>query len=426
MAEHVPVLLTDGGYYGTLAAARALGRAGVPITVADPSRVASAAWSRHVTRRLRCPPAWDVDRFVGWMRGLGGPKAAERHVVLATSDDVSFALATRRAELEERFVLHQPELETILAFLDKSRLLAHARAAGLGVPETWLPESDADAARIIREVGGLLVIKPRTQALLRTHLKGELVSSQHSDGNVYASFRRRNEYAEPLRTRFAEMTWPMVQRFHPEAIERVYSLAGFRDRSGRHVVMRGAEKVLQRPRQLGIGLCFEDAPVDPILAEGLRRLFERVGYFGVFEAEFIRVGDRALLIDLNARLYNQMAFDIARGLPLPGLLYDAALGRDDAVAGALAAVPPDDGQGPRAFCNRFGLAVLVGAKRISGDMSRDDALRWRAWLGAKNGSVVDAVADSDDPRPLAFEIAQQLYSYVRHPRAFVRTIALDS
>lgn len=435
VAEQVPVLLTDGGYYGTLAAARALGREGIPVTIADPSRMASALWSRHVTRRMRCPPASDIDAFVGWLRRLG--QAGERHVVYSTSDDVSLAVALHRTELAEHFVFYEPELESLVALLDKSRLLEHARAVGLDVPDTWLPRSDDDAERVIAEQGGALVIKPRTQALLRTHVKGAVILGGRGGGPgaeragraEYARFRRRNTYAPLLAARFPDMTWPMIQRFHPEAIERVYSLAGFRDRTGAHVVMKGAEKVLQRPRQLGIGLCFEDAPVDAELADGLRRLFERVGYFGVFEAEFIRAGGRSLLIDLNARLYNQMAFDIARGLPLPRILYDAALGDEDAVARAVAAANAGGSGGhghPRAFCNRFGLAVLVGAKRLSGDMSRDDVERWKRWLDAQDGAVVDAVADPDDPRPMAFEIAQQLYSYVRHPRAFIRTIALDT
>ena len=52
----------------------------------------------------------------------------------------------------------------------------------------------------------------------------------------------------------------------------------------------------------------------------------RIGYFGVFEAEFIRLGDERLLIDFNPRFFGQMGFDVARGLPIVGLAYEAALG----------------------------------------------------------------------------------------------------
>jgi D-aspartate ligase len=417
-----PILLSDAGYYGTLATARALGRLGVPVTMADPTRVASALWSRHVTRRLQCPPTHDVDRMVPWLVELG---RRERHVVYATSDDLSFALALRHDELREHFDFYQPDLESLMSALDKSRLMSLARASGLDAPETWLPETDAEAEDIAREVGGPLVIKPRTQAQMRTHLKGRILHAPTAAREAYATFRKRNAYGPEMAERYPSATRPMLQRFHPEAVEQVYSLAGFRDRSGKHFVVRAATKVLQRPRQLGIGLCFESSEVDETLAAGVRMLCERIGYFGIFEAEFIRAGGRSLLIDFNARLYNQIGFDVARGLPLPELVYRAALGQDDEVARLVAEIPADDGAGPRAFCNSFGLAVLVRARRLSGRMSSEDAERLRSWLGDRAGMVVDAVADPDDPRPLRFEVAQQIYHYVRHPRAFVRTIALD-
>jgi hypothetical protein len=217
----------------------------------------------------------------------------------------------------------------------------------------------------------------------------------------------------------------MLQRYYPKAMDGIYSLAGFRDRSGEHFAVLGANKVLQRPRRLGIGLCFEEAPVDAALAEGVRRLCERVGYFGIFEVEFIREGDRSLLIDMNGRLYNQIAFDVARGLPLPQLAYAAALDDHDEVARLLPSEDRRGEEGARVFCNRFGLEVLVGAKRLTGRMSRDEAARWRAWCDERDGGMVDAVADRDDPRPFAFEVAAQVYGYLRHPLSFVRTIALD-
>ena len=45
-----PVLLCDGGYYGTLAAARTLGLNDVPVLVAGPNMLAPALWSRHLLR----------------------------------------------------------------------------------------------------------------------------------------------------------------------------------------------------------------------------------------------------------------------------------------------------------------------------------------------------------------------------------------
>jgi predicted ATP-grasp superfamily ATP-dependent carboligase len=232
-------------------------------------------------------------------------------------------------------------------------------------------------------------------------------------------------HGEALARRFPEATRPMIQRYYPEASDGIYSLAGFRDRTGKAFSVLGAKKLLQRPRRLGIGLCFEAAPVEPALAAGLARLCERIGYYGVFEVEFIQAGGRSLLIDLNPRFYGQLGFEVARGLPLPQLAYAAALGDETEVARLVAQVPPGEETTMYAYCNRFGLSVQVGAQRLSGTMKREDAERWRSWLEGHEGHLVDAVADPTDWRPYALEVASQLYGHVRHPRVFLRKIVLD-
>jgi hypothetical protein len=47
---------------------------------------------------------------------------------------------------------------------------------------------------------------------------------------------------------------------------------------------------------------------------------------GVFDAEFLEVGGRKLLIDIKPRCHNHMAFENERGLHLPWMTYLAASG----------------------------------------------------------------------------------------------------
>jgi predicted ATP-grasp superfamily ATP-dependent carboligase len=352
-----------------------------------------------------------------------------RPVIYPTSDDVSLVLALYRNELEKDFLFYQPDLDTLLDLLDKSRLAQVARAVGLEMPDTWVPGNLGQAEEVIRNEPGHLLIKPRTQSLLSTHSKGAIVSGGREDSvRTYAEFCRRNALAPQLASRFPDWTLPMIQRYHPEAVDEVYSIAGFIDRGGRNMAVRAAEKVLQLPRRLGTGLCFQAAEVDSQLALGLRRLFLKIGYFGVFEAEFIRLPGRSLLIDVNGRLYNQMAFDIARGLPLPTLFYEGALGNEDAVAAAVtaaAAAGRSKTSGPGAFCNRSRLAVMLGLRRLLGTMPKQEARRWWEWHDADPDSVIDAVADSADPWPNRSDLLLQLHSYLRHPRAFLKNTGYD-
>jgi predicted ATP-grasp superfamily ATP-dependent carboligase len=417
-----PILLCDATYYGTLAAVRSLGRSGIGVVVADSVRVAPALWSRYAAGRRRCPAVSDSERFVEWLLRFGEEEA--QHVLYPTSDEVVFLLSAHRDELSRRFVMYQPDLETTLRVLDKKRLIEEARAVGFDTPETWFPESVADVERAGRETDGPLMFKPRTQLFLETHRKGDIAPRDVAGLRAaYDQFARDNRFGPPTATRFPELTRPMLQRYYPEAVDCIYSLSGFRDRSGKHLAILGAIKVLQRPRRMGIGLCFEDAAVVPELAERAANLLGRLNYYGIFEIEFVRAGDRMLLIDLNPRYYGQLALDVARGLDLPLLAYTATLGDDAEVARLVAALPAPGV--PYAFCNRVGLYVLVGAQRLFGTMSPSDAARWREWSKPNGKVVVDSVFAPDDQGPLLADTMRQLYDCVRHPRAFVRMIALN-
>jgi predicted ATP-grasp superfamily ATP-dependent carboligase len=205
----------------------------------------------------------------------------------------------------------------------------------------------------------------------------------------------------------------------------VYSISGFRDVSGKFVVMRAARKILQRPRRLGVGLCFEEADLRNDLAECAMRLFESIGYFGVFEIEFIVSGGRALLIDFNGRLYNQVAFDIARGVDLPAIAYAAAIGNQPEMARLVSTSATRIERGGLVFCDQLGLAITMITKRALGKLSFNETNHWRRWRETHSGQVVDAVNDSADPLPAFINAAQQFLKAVRHPRAFIWQAGLE-
>jgi D-aspartate ligase len=421
-ARRPPMLLFDAGYYGTLAAARSLGRAGIPVVVADPSRVASTRFSRYVTRAHVCPPVTRVESFVEWLLDLAAREG--EHVVYPTSDEVAYVLATHKDRLSDRLRLYQPALSTITRVLDKKSLLEAARSVGFEVPETWSPESPADFERAAREADGPLMIKPRTQLFMRTHSKGIVATGDAASLRAqHDRFIRENPYGPPVTSRSPDLARPLLQRYYVEALQAIESVTGFRDADGRISPLLGSVKVLQRPRRMGVGLCFERATVSPEVAARTSRLLEALAYFGVFELEFVRVGERQLLIDMNPRFYNQLAFDVARGLPLPLLAYWAAMGDQDEVRRLLSDVRV--AETPRAFCNSLGVRLLVGAQRLAGTMPATEAARWSQWMRSRRGALVDAVRDPDDPMPFWAETGRQLYDCARHPRFFVGMIALD-
>jgi predicted ATP-grasp superfamily ATP-dependent carboligase len=418
-----PILLVNADFYGTLAATRALGQAGISVYVASDRLLAASRWSRHVARTLRCPPLQDADRFVDWLGALG---AREPDIVLyPTSDDATYLYALHAKQLSQFFLMYQPGLETTLHVLDKKRLYATAQKVGMEIPETWFPETETDVAKIARDVRMPVLVKPRTQVLSATHSKGVIVTERAQLVDRYRQFVRKTQYGRALLERMPDAGRPMIQTYLPEAAKGIFVLAAFINRDGSLFAARTGMKIFQRPRRLGVGLCFEEAALEQRVADLARHLARAVGYYGLFQLEFIKSGGKHLLIDFNPRFYNQLAFDMARGLPLSELVHAAACGATDQVSRLMAGAGDQAANGSLVFCNAFGLRFMLAAQRLTGQMTVDEARAWERWRDQHQGALIDPVSSPDDPIPAFVDVASQMYDYVRHPRAFARNVLLD-
>ena len=419
-----PILLGNASYYGTLAAVRSLGRAGVKVVTIDPSCISQSRYSRYSSQHLRCPAFEDSSTWAEWL--LRQARLGPRRAIYATSDAVSFALARYRDELSADLELYQPGLDTVMSILDKRLLMQNAQAIGIETPPTWYPQSSAEAAKIAKDVGETVLIKPRSQLAQRTGTKGTLVESRgHRVQSIFDSYMKDQSSDSEFAKQDPMNMAPLIQQYYPQAIDNVYSLSGFREKIGGGVIMRGARKIVQQPRGIGIGLCFEPAVVDPLLADKARRLCERIGYYGVFELEFILAEGKAMLIDFNGRFYHQIALDIARGMELPLLVYAAATRNDAEVSRLMTLGSSGKHEDVAGFCNHFVLAAMIRTQRILRTMSRTDATRWLRWSRGSHGTMIDAVKDPHDVLPAFVDVAQYLLHALRHPRAFLRQYGLE-
>ena len=355
------ILLGNANYYGTLAAVRSLGRNGVAVATVDPSMICHSRYSRYSSQHLTCPAFEESGAWAEWL--LRNARIGPRRAIYATSDAVSFALARYRNELSADFELYQPGLDTVMSILDKGLLMQNAQAIGMETPPTWFPQNSAEAAKIAKDVGEKVLIKPRSQLAQRTKTKGTVVESRgHRVQSIFDSYMKDRS----TNSEFAKQNpvTPLIQQYYAQAVENVYTLSGFREKNGGGVTMRAARKILQQPRGTGVGLCFEPAVVDPRLATQTKQLCERIGYYGVFELEFILAEEKAMLIDFNGRFYHQIALDIARGMELPALAYAAATRNQAQVTRLMAHGNSGKHSDVAGFCNHLVLATMVKMQRI--------------------------------------------------------------
>lgn len=418
-------LLFLGDYYGTLAAARSLGQHGVPVHLADDSRRTRTGASRHVHAYHRTPPLADAGSFVDALVALG--PALRGAVLHPASDELVFLFAQAKERLAEHYTLFAPSLSSIYRILNKERLHQACEKVGCPTPRTWCPKGETELEGILREArahGAKVLLKPKTQVQLRSGQKGAEIPDGSDLASSFRAFVKDNPYGDELLAHDPDVVWPMVQEFMPGAAQGIYSVAGFATEQGR-VVARASRKILQRPRRLGIGLCFEAAPLEPALVDTIGALCKELGYAGIFEIEFVDHDGKPRLIDFNPRAYSQMAFEIQRELPLPLLHYLSAVGdleaRDRLLDRAEEWQKTDPGD--QVYTHSLLLELVAVGQLASRVLRGKEREAWFSWMRAHRDGLTDAVRAPGDFGPVVADAAQHARQFLRHPRSFLRSLS---
>jgi D-aspartate ligase len=396
VSKRISVLLGSGSASGTLAAVRNLGANGVEVSVISSERLSAAAWSRWGSSSYSAPRETDSNQFLERLVAIGKDNPGQ--ILLATSDQTAWLYAVNADLLSNYFHLYQPSLETIRSILDKKALADVALKAGLAVLPSWCPNNDRDLETLAPTLPYPILIKPRTHVHRIRNDKGVVVRSADQLTRQYGLFLDREQYRISSNAISPNANRPILQPFVNVGRDGVLSVTGFLDRTREHFVTRYATKVFQRSRPLGVGVCFESRSDNAVLSNAVRRLCDALGYFGIFEVEFLWFNGTWAVIDFNPRLYNQIGLDIRRGMPLPLLACLDAMGEDTALRDAVTKAQVEEAQGT-VFRDRFTLRAILLALAATSRISRQDYAFWRAWTSRNAARAVDAAVDSSDRIP---------------------------
>lgn len=419
-------LIPASGGLGVLASLRDLRQEGIDAVSGRPSftsplqRTNAATWSADPL-----PSNGKIEESFQWL--LRAAKPGSNTTLIPAPDELVWLAAERQQELCEHYRLYYPAGDVVYRVLHKQRLHEAALANGVAVPPSWFPASREEAARIAREVDIPLVLKPKTHVGIRGWTKGAIAHSWQEVSAVYDWVSARLRYDPQVLERDPDLCVPFLQQYHPGAGGRIYNLSGFLDHTGELAGFNASRKVLQYPRKLGVGVCFEAAAVSNELAARLVGMLRAVGFYGVFEAEFIDRDGELLLIDFNPRLFQSVGFTIARGLRLPFIWYLAATGEWARVEEELARARRfEDGSGqPSRWVHRFALKTMVATRLATVRMSPSEAKQWLGWLTDRRSRTMDAAWAKGDPWPGRVNALQQLAMFVKDPRYFYGTFVRD-
>lgn len=312
-----PVLLLGGGA-STLAAARSLGKAGIPVYASGRSGC-RAMHSRHCRLALPVPDGMEAQQY--WEQILiSEPDPKLVGCVILVGCDESLDFVEKRAEaLRQRFIVEEFRPELRQAMLDKLDTLVLARQAGVPTPNFWAVETAEDVLAIRDELRFPVMVKPLNSLAFMEEFGRKL-------------FIVREDFAEVV-----EKVWLCRERGHKimvvEMIPGPDSLLSsyYTYRTAKGLLLYNYTKsVIRRwPVNRG-GACFHQSEWLPETAEMGRRMFDGIGWQGIGNVEFKRdTRDGQLkIIEVNGRLTAGHPLVTRGGAPIDVMIYCHLTGQE--------------------------------------------------------------------------------------------------
>jgi predicted ATP-grasp superfamily ATP-dependent carboligase len=297
------ILLTDGDQRSTLAAVRALGRAGYEVYVAESSAGSLASRSRQCRGTVVYPSPYDNES--GFVEALvGAATRLDLQFVLPMTDITSAVLAERREAFAPRVRVAVPDADTFWQASDKNAL--HRRAEQLGVPTPTTHYVERGEWPDLTGIPVPCVIKP-ARSRVRT-----------ASGWVKTAVLRADsvdEAASLLNSRPELRYGCMIQRVVEGDGVGLFALC---DR-GEPRLLFAHRRLREKPPWGGVSVLREAVAIDPVAADYATRLLRALGWHGVAMVEFKRdrVTGVPILMEVNARFWGSLQLAIDAGVNFP-------------------------------------------------------------------------------------------------------------
>lgn len=307
-----------GGSYGSLAAARSLGRQGIKVAYFSTQHTA-AQYSRYLTHHIPWagPGAPDaLEQFLATCDRLG----MNGWVVLPSSDHEVQFLTQHHELLSRRFAQVTMPWEVLERLNDKGHLYVLAEALGLDFPRVYW---DGDAHQVgADQIRFPVVLKPASTEKVNPLTKAKAWRAD-SRADYDSKFALATHYMGPRGF--------VVQEMIPGDGATQFSYAGLWDH-GRELCGLTARRSRQFPAEFGTSPFVETVDL-PRVADEARRLLKAVDYHGLVEVEFKldRRDDRLKLLDVNTRIWAWIGLGAAAGLDFPVLAATLATGRQPVI-----------------------------------------------------------------------------------------------
>jgi predicted ATP-grasp superfamily ATP-dependent carboligase len=314
------VLVTDAPSNASLAVVRSLGRRGIPVGVCGfAGEFNLAGFSRWAVESATLPsPSRDAGGFIDALGRM--LQAGTYPIVFPTTERTIQLVAAARDRLPSWVRIPIPGADALATVVDKERTMALAERAGVPIPRTWCPASDAEAAALAEHLPYPVIVKPRQTNFLAAN--GRLAKTNYAvvgDAQALLAAWRAVHRAVPR---------PLIQVQvvgRGVGVNTVWQdgapLAWFSHRRVRELDPRG-----------GRSTAAESIACDERMVESARRMLGALRWHGVAMVEFKwdEATDTFALLEINGRFWGSLPLALAAGVDFPYYLYQIAVGETPA------------------------------------------------------------------------------------------------
>lgn len=287
MNVETPVVVAFRGGNGALAAARTLGRLGVPVYYAGKKGAVGIEESRYWRDRFY----WDFDApreetlefFVRVAQTIG-----RRPILLGVTDWTATFVDEFADRLQEHYEFPRAATGALSRLISKWGMTTLAAGVGVPTPKTWLPRTRQDVLDFIPSATFPVVVKAADPSAAAPPAKA-IVQNAQELLDVFQALDQTDPNA-------------IFQEYIPGGCDAVWMCNAYVDRSGVCVATYTGRK-LRQVDDTGIASLAVTEP-NPIVAEQTRKLLEGAGYRGLAGIGYKydpRDGGYKVL-DINARL----------------------------------------------------------------------------------------------------------------------------
>jgi predicted ATP-grasp superfamily ATP-dependent carboligase len=346
------LFVTDGEERATLAVVRALGAAGIPVTVGSSQPHCLAGSSRYCAKRVCYPPSEHSEDFCAFL--LEEIHRGKYDVFLPMTDLTMQLVSSVRGAIPAGVGLPFPGKEQVTRVQDKREMVALAGKVGIACPKTITLSDPREVEEVSKKLRYPVVIKPRFS---RYFAGGRVVTGSVQYANDAATLISHYRHLNDL------IPLPLIQERIEGEGRGIFLLIW----NGELRAAFSHRRLREKPPWGGVSVYSESVPLDQELVNKSDALLKAAGWQGVAMVEFKvdRRDGRAKLMEVNGRFWGSLQLAIDAGMNFPLMLYRLALGEN---------LPPT-----------FDYRVGVRSRWLLGDL--DHLLIRLTYSGPMNGSL---------------------------------------